>query len=136
LLDPVAKALALRKAPLFSSLAADAILPVANLCSELELDEGEQLFAAGEPGDSLYVVVRGEVRVESGDDTLATLGAGECVGEMAALDFEPRSATVVAATPSHLIRLDRNDLLDLLRDRPALVDGLARVLAERLRRTQ
>ena len=92
ILDALARAVELRKAPLFSSLGADALLPVANLSSEVELDEDEQLFAAGEPGDSLYVVVRGAVRVEQSGETIATLGPGECVGEMAALDWEPRSA--------------------------------------------
>ena len=127
-------ALALRAAPLFSAVPADALLPVAALCSTTELDAGEVLFHEGEIGDALYVIVRGGVRVERAGEMLATFGAGECVGEMAALDWEPRSATVVATEPTHLIRLDRTDLLDLLGDQPPLVDRLVGVLAARLRR--
>jgi CRP-like cAMP-binding protein len=111
-------------------------LPVAALCSETELDAGEVLFHEGDIGDALYVIVHGIVVVERDGEVLATFGDGECVGEMAVLDWEPRSATVVASEPTRLIRLDRVDLLDLLGDQPPLVDSLASVLAARLRRTR
>jgi CRP-like cAMP-binding protein len=136
LLDVLARAVALRQAPLFAEVPADTLLPVAHLCGEVELEADEALFAAGDAGDSLYVVIRGAVRVERDGQVVAILGQSECVGEMAVLDWEPRSATVIADRPTLLIRLDRNDLLDLLADRPELVEGLAQVLAERLRRLQ
>jgi CRP-like cAMP-binding protein len=79
------------------------------------------------------VVVRGAVRVLTDRGQVARLRAGECVGEMAALDWEPRSATVIADEPSLLIRLDRNDLMDLLSDHPELINSLAHVLVERIR---
>ena len=113
---------------------ADALVPVAALCTETELDAGEALFHEGDIGDALYVIERGSVSVERDGEILATFGVGECVGEMAALDWEPRSATVVASEPSRLLRLDRVDLLDLLGDQSPLVESLASVLAARLRR--
>lgn len=131
----MARALALRQAPLFAEVPADALLPVAHLCAEVELEADEWLFDSGDAGDSLYVVIRGAVRVERDGERLATLGKGECVGEIAVLDWEPRSAAVIADQPTLLIRLDRNDLLDLLAERPELVEGLTRVLAARLRTT-
>ncbi|HLU66400.1 MAG TPA: cyclic nucleotide-binding domain-containing protein [Kofleriaceae bacterium] len=129
------KALALRAAPLFSSLSADALLPVAALCGEISLDGGEELFHAGEEGDALYVVVEGEVEVVRQGEAIARLGPGECVGEMAALDWEPRSATVRALEPTTVVRLERNDLMDLLTDYPELVRSLARVLVDRIRKS-
>lgn len=129
------KALALRAASLFASLSADELLPVAELCTEVSLAEGESLFAQGEVGDSLYVVVNGKVGVFRDDLLLVELGAGECVGELAALDLEPRSATVAARAPTDLIRLERDDLFDLLGDSPDLVRALATVLVRRLRAT-
>lgn len=127
------RALALRGAPLFAALSAEALLPVAAVCAEVRLAPGEVLFEAGDPGDAMYVIVDGEVRVVAGEAELTRLGRGECVGEMAALDWEPRSATVVAAGPALLLRLGRNELHDLLRDHPALVRNLAIVLAQRIR---
>ena len=129
------KALALRAAPLFASLSAESLLPVASMCEEVSLDKGEILFEAGEVGDSLFVIVTGSVDVVRGGAVIARLGAGESVGEMAALDWEPRSATVRASQPTQLVRLERNDLMDLLTDYPELVRSLARVLVERIRRT-
>lgn len=129
------KALALRAAPLFSSLSAEALLPVAAMCDEVSLDKGEVLFETGEAGDSMFVVVSGEVEVVRGGSVIARLGEGECVGEMAALDWEPRSATVRASADTHLVKLERNDLMDLLTDYPELVRSLSRVLVERIRKT-
>ena len=105
------------------------------MCDEVSLEVGEILFETGEVGDSMFVIVSGEVEVVRGGVVIARLGEGECVGEMAALDWEPRSATVRASQATHLVRLERNDLMDLLTDYPELVRSLSRVLVERLRRS-
>lgn len=128
------KALSLRAAPLFASLSAEALLPVAALCQQVDLVIGQVLFEAGEVGDALFVVVSGSVRVMRGNQQVARLGPGECVGEMGALDLEPRSATVVAVEPTRLIRLERNDLMDLLTDYPELMRSLAAMLVQRIRK--
>ncbi len=128
------KALALRAAPLFASLSAEALLPVASLCQQVDLVSGQVLFEAGEVGDSMFVVASGCVLVKRGAELLARLGAGEVVGEMGALDLEPRSATVIASEPSRLVRLERNDLMDLFTDYPELMRELAIMLVDRIRR--
>ncbi len=132
-LSSLDRALALRGAPLFEGLTAEALLPVAGLCTEVSLAAGDVLFEAGELGDAMYVIVEGEVQIVGDKRVITQLGRGECVGEMAALDWEPRSATVIAATAALLVRLGRNELMDLLRDQPALVRGLAKVLVKRIR---
>jgi CRP/FNR family transcriptional regulator, cyclic AMP receptor protein len=127
------KALALRAAPLFASLSADAILPVAALSHQVDLVAGQVLFEAGEVGDAMFVVASGAVQVKRGNQQVAQLGPGEVVGEMGALDLEPRSATVIAAEPTRLVRLERNDLMDLLTDYPELMRNLSVMLVERIR---
>ena len=129
------KALSLRAAPLFAQLSAETLLPVAAMCNVVSLERGEVLFESGDMGDAMYVLVDGAVEVVKGGDVIARLGAGECVGEMAALDYEPRSATVRASARTHLVRLERNDLMDLLTDYPELVRSLAAVLVERIRKS-
>lgn len=108
-------------------------MPVAGLCTEVRLAAEDVLFEAGDLGDAMYVIVEGQVRIMSANRVITNLGRGECVGEMAALDWEPRSATVIADSPALLIRLGRNELMDLLRDHPALVHALAMVLVGRIR---
>ena len=127
------KALALRSAPLFAGLPAGDLFPLANLCTVVDLDAGDTLFREGDLGDAIYVVVRGAVEVQRAGEAVATLGTGECVGEMAALDWQPRSATVAAAEPTVLLRLDRHDMLDLFLDHPMLAEKLAMMLAARVR---
>lgn len=107
---------------------------MAALCTEKRLAPEEILFSAGDMGDAMYILVDGEVRVVRDRQAIARLGPGECVGEMAALDWEPRSATVIASKPCLLIRLGRNELMDLLRDHPTLVRSLALVLTNRIRK--
>jgi len=132
-LDSLSRALALRAAPLFRPLPAEALLPVARLCSVVRLDADDVLFDEDDLGDCMYLVESGHVRVTRSGTLIAELGVGECVGEMAAIDWEPRSATVTATCPTTLIRLERNDLMDLLADYPELVRALADVLVTRLR---
>jgi len=129
------KALALKNTPLFAPLTAEDIIPVAHLCTDTALDAGDILFREGELGNAMYVIIRGAVRIERDRQVIATLGEGECVGEMAALDLSPRSATVIAETRTTLIRLDRQDLLDLLIDHVKLAESLAMVLVDRIRGT-
>ena len=129
------KALSLRAAPLFAELSAETLLPVAAMCHVVVLERGEVLFESGEVGDAMYVLVDGAVEVVKSGEVIATLEAGECVGEMAALDYEPRSATVRARAATRLVRLERNDLMDLLTDYPELVRSLATVLVERIRKS-
>ena len=104
-----------------------------------ELEPGEVLFRKGDPGDQLYGVLDGRLRVsgergELDDVTFATLGPGEVVGEIALLDSSPRSATVSALEPTWLLSLHHDDLLPLLDRHPQVALKLAGILAGRLRK--
>src|ERR1044071_6382301 len=89
----------------------------------VRLGEGETLFRAGEPGESLYLVRTGEVELSIQDNvgqkiTLDTASRGDFFGEIALLDEESRTATAVALTDTELIELDRGDLLLLFSKQP------------------
>jgi small-conductance mechanosensitive channel/CRP-like cAMP-binding protein len=97
---------------------------------------GETLTRQGEPGEWLYLVTAGEVVVrvasEGGlEQEVARLGAGDFVGEMSLLTGERRSATVVAATGVECYRLDKAAFQDVLRQRPAIAEPVAEILARR-----
>ncbi len=98
---------------------------------------GEWLFRQGEPGDSLYVVVRGrlEVVIETGSElkVVRVLGRGESVGELALLTESPRSASVRARRDSELLLVTREHFAGLLEQRPEFAAGLTRVLGRQLR---
>ncbi len=94
---------------------------------------GQRLIQKSELGTTTYVVVSGTVRVHDGDVELATLGEGEVVGELAALDPEPRSASVTALEDSLLLALENGPLLELIGARPEVTRGLFHFLARRVR---
>ena len=106
---------------------------LALLLDERDLAGGEVLFQQGDPGQSLYIVAAGQVRVHIGDQTLAYLGEGEIFGEKALLDSEPRLATVTAVVPSQLLRLEQKPFFELLESQPQLARGLITMLSSRLR---
>ena len=105
-------------------------LQEAEIFGELPL---ELLFAAGDPGDAVYFVLDGQVRLESDDVTIATRRAGEWVGEFALIDQSPRSATAHAENAATLVRWSRTGFLGSLTSPPTLSIGVFRLLTGKLR---
>ncbi len=100
----------------------------------------ERIFAKGDPGDSLYVILRGRVAVQTESDEakvmlLNILDTGSLFGEIAMLDGGERTATVVAQEATELLRIDRRDFMPFLLQRPDLCVRLMTVLCERVRWT-
>lgn len=100
----------------------------------------ERIFAKGDPGDSLYVILRGRVAVQTESEDakvmlLNILDTGSLFGEIAMLDGGERTATVVAQEPTELLRIDRRDFMPFLLQRPDLCVRLMAVLCERVRWT-
>lgn len=107
----------------------------------ISVEPGEILFRRGDPGDSLYFVVSGGLwavgRDQEGMDVpIAELNTGEVVGEMGLISGSERSAGVVAARPSTLVRLSSTTFEALSREHPGLMLGITRQLVDRVRRTQ
>ena len=107
----------------FELLGGDERRALAEVVDLVGLGEGETLFRAGEPGESLYLVRSGEVELYITDNvgqkiTLDTATRGDFFGEIALLDEESRTATAVALVETELIELDRGDLLLLFGQKP------------------
>ena len=125
----------LRRSSIFASTLDNVLAAVADAVEEVQLAPHQQLFAKGDLGTSMYVIVAGLVRVHIGDQTIVELSEGEIVGELAALDQEPRSASVSAIDPSTLYRIEQSTLQSLMADHPGIVQGITKQLAHRLRET-
>jgi CRP/FNR family transcriptional regulator, cyclic AMP receptor protein len=100
----------------------------------------ETVFHQGDPGDALHVIASGAVKVvlpspEAGESAiLATLGPGEFFGELALLDGDPHSASVIALEPTETLVLGRADFERLFETQPGLRRALVASLARHLRR--
>jgi len=105
----------LAKMPLFARLTERELLRVMQAVQVREYQDGEIVIREGDRGEELFIVLRGQVRVSRGGETLTRLGAGEHVGEMALIRAVPRSATVSSEGPSELISISRTDFFEILR---------------------
>jgi CRP/FNR family transcriptional regulator len=99
---------------------------------------GETVFLEGDSGEHAYVVDSGEIRIarqhETGEElTLTHLKRGELFGELALIDWQPRSASALAVTDSELMTLDRETFQDQLRTNPDHCLQLFRVFSQRVR---
>ena len=107
-----------------------AIVPIMNV---VEFAAGQQIFAKGDQGGSLFIVYEGAVGIYNGEQQLATFEGGDFFGELALLDAAPRSATARALEPVLAFRLDQDDFYDVMGDRPEVLRNILRVLCQRLR---
>jgi CRP-like cAMP-binding protein len=129
----------LRQVPLFASLPDEELEAFAPLMRERRFPRGSVILMQGDPGDALYVIASGQVKVvligEDGREViLSVLGLGSFFGEMALLDDDPRSAHVVAMEEATLLQLRREDFQARLRSSPDVAIALLRELTHRLRR--
>jgi len=130
--------LLLRRAPLLADLSPADLKRVAAIATEHHFLDGEIIFEQDEPGDEMYIVVSGDVRVlikneEHGNKEVARRKVGETVGEMSVISGNLRSASLVAAGDVHLLCLDQKSFEGLLRERPEVSLAVMRMLCERLR---
>jgi CRP/FNR family transcriptional regulator, cyclic AMP receptor protein len=122
--------------PLFAGLSARQLRKVAGLGRIRRIHEGARVIRAGEPGDSLYVVLDGEVAIGRRGLPALTLGIGSFFGELALIDGGPRTATIVARSPLVCLTIGRTPFLKLLRSEPAIAVVMLEELAGRLRAVQ
>jgi CRP-like cAMP-binding protein len=108
---------------------------VAEAATEERFAPGETLMEDGAVEAHLYAIVEGSVRVHRGERTIVELGPSATVGELAVLLPAPRTASVTALEPTHVLRVDQAVLDDLLVDWPELAQGVITELVSRLRAT-
>ena len=132
----------LKNLRLFRDLNYNAIKELTFLFSERVFQAGETIFEENDTGNSLLVIISGEVRITqranvSGEETLTVLKQGDFFGEMALLEDLPRSATAIAHSDSFILEISSEKFLRFLEKDPAsgvrILIPLARILSARLR---
>jgi CRP/FNR family transcriptional regulator, cyclic AMP receptor protein len=129
----------LKKVSLFASLSEPDQEKLTSLLRRKRLGKGEILFQQGDEGTALYIIAEGRIKISLSrrmdNVTLAILGQGEFLGEMALLDELPRSADAIALDDSQLYVLNRKDFLSFLNSNAQAVDAILNSLSRRLRKT-
>ncbi len=128
----------LETSPLFAGLPRPVMDKVTALCVHRRLGADDVLFRKGDPGDALYGIVSGRIRIHAtaidGRETLLNiLSAGEIFGEIALIDGLPRTADATALEPTELVMLRRNAFMPLVHSDGDLAVHLLELTCRRLR---
>jgi CRP-like cAMP-binding protein len=131
-------AVILKMNPMFADLGADELRRISSLCHTRHLGVGEALFQKGDPGDALFGVRRGQIRIETGASdgsrlTLNFMGAGDLFGEVAVLDGQRCTADATAGEVTELFVLRRADFLGHLEREPRVAIKIIQLLCRRIR---
>lgn len=126
--------------PLFADLAPDELQSLGRRARRQVFQADETIFYQDDPGQSLYCVASGIVRIvlsskEGREAVLVLLRPGEFFGELSLFDGQPRSASAIAMGPTEVAILRRDDFLSFLQEHPQAALTVLAVLSRRLRRT-
>ena len=128
----------LKQSPLFKGVSLSDLEALVKVMKEQSYAAGSQLFAKGDPGDVMYIIVSGKVRIYTHDAdgkefTLTEYGTNKVFGDFSILDQQPRSAYADVIEPGDLLTLSRQEFLDFLPQHPSLGLTIIRHLTDRLR---
>ncbi len=130
----------LGRAGLFQGVEPSAVSALITRLPRADFPRGHRLFTEGEPGDRLYIIIRGKVKIgrrspDGREKLLTILGPSDIFGEMSIFDPGPRTSSATTITGVRAVSMDRDALRSWIAGRPEITERLLRVLARRLRRT-
>src|SRR5262249_56441843 len=130
----------LARSGIFQGVDPDTADALAKEMETIDVRKGEIVFSEGEPGDSLYIVISGKIKLgrRAGDgrqNLIAVMGPSDMVGELSLFDPGPRTPTATAGVDTRLARLRKQALRPWPTNRPEIAEPPARVQARRLRAT-
>ena len=132
------KILRLRGIHIFEGLSVSELAAVASVTEEVVYPAGETVIREGEPGETMYLLIRGEVSVIKGREEgreieLDRIKSGDYFGEMALFEDDVRSATIRTAEESHLLVLHKREFAEIVREYPQIALHICKVLSQRIR---
>ena len=130
----------LARAGIFQGVEPGAVDALTKELTEVEFPRGHVIFNEGEPGDRLYIILSGKVKLgrrspDGRENLLSVMGPSDMFGEMSIFDPGPRTSSATTVTEVKVATMDREALKKWIKDRPEIAEQLLRVLARRLRRT-
>jgi CRP-like cAMP-binding protein len=125
---------------LFQGVEPSGVSALTNQLHEVDFPRGHTLFVEGQPGDRLYIIVSGKVKIarsspDGRENLLTIMGPSDMFGELSILDPGPRTSSATTITDLWAVSIDREALCAWMVERPEIIERLLRVVARRLRRT-
>ncbi|MBI9033178.1 MAG: cyclic nucleotide-binding domain-containing protein [Bacteroidales bacterium] len=123
----------LKDVTIFQGTAHEHLMEIAVVLEEVEYGKEQPVFKKGDPGDALFIITQGKVRIHDGTHVLTRLEKGQVFGEYSLFDQENRSATVTAEESTILYRLNQHDFYDLLENNVDVLQGVLKSLIGQIR---
>jgi CRP/FNR family cyclic AMP-dependent transcriptional regulator len=125
---------------LFQGVEPSGVSALSKQLHQVDIPRGHTLFVEGQPGDRLYIIVSGKVKIgrsspDGRENLLTVMGPSDMFGELSILDPGPRTSSATTITDLCAVSMDREALCAWMVERPEIIERLLRVVARRLRRT-
>jgi CRP-like cAMP-binding protein len=134
MLTVIEKVVFLQDIDAFAEIPIEQLTHIASITEEVQLDPDTTLIKQGEPAEALYFIVEGRIRILRNGRSVE-VGEKDVIGAWSLFDDElPNLATAVALEPTLLLRIDREDFLDIVADYVEITEGIFKSLARRIQR--
>jgi CRP-like cAMP-binding protein len=133
MLTVIEKVITLQNVDVFAKVGTEELAYLAAIAEERTYSANEAIYREGDAPDALYLVLDGEVRLHRDDQEIARAEAREAFGTWALFDDEPRVASATARTETRVLRIDRDEFIDLLADHVQITQGILKTMVGRLR---
>ena len=129
----IEKVLLLKSLSIFAETPETVLAEVAEILEEQNFETNQTIFNAGDTGNCMYIIFKGEVRIHKGEHNLAILKECDFFGELALLDTETRSASATVTQETFLLKIDQEPFYELMESRIEVAKGIIKTLCKRLR---
>ncbi len=133
MLTVIEKVIFLQNVDVFSDIPSEQLAYLAAIAQEVTHIKDEVIYKIQEPSDALYLVLDGSVRLHLGEKEITVAAEKDAFGTWALFDDQPRVVTATAIEDCRLIRIDREDFMDLLADHVQITQGILKYMVSRLR---
>ena len=134
MLTVIEKVVFLQNVEVFAAVPSEQLALLAAIAEEVSYAADEVVYAEADPADALYLVLSGKVKLHRDAEEIAVSGSKETFGVWALFDDEPRVTTATAVAEVQLLRIDKDDFIDVLADHVQIAEGVLKTVAGRLRK--
>lgn len=133
MLTTIEKVIFLQNIDVFAEVPTEQLAVLASIAEEVDFMAGEVIYNEDDPSDALYLVLDGTVRLHRGEQEITQATNKDAFGAWALFDEEPRVVTATVMEDAQLLRVDREDFVDLLADNVQIAQGVMKTIVKRLR---
>lgn len=133
MLTTIEKVIILQDIDFFEFTPTEGLAMIAAITEEIQVKSGADIYMKGDAPDAIYMVVDGAIRLHRNGEDIASVSVKQGFGTWALFDSEPRLATATATVDSHILRISKEDFLDLLSDHTSITESIFRALVKQIR---